>query len=73
MWNIIKCRRCGKKVDRNALNELHNCNVPLIIKPIELEYHIREYVNVLKDEPAEDLMKVKDIYHDLKRMLGDEC
>ena len=37
----------------------------------ELEYHIREYLNVLKDEPAEDLMKVKDIYHDLKKMLGD--
>ena len=38
----------------------------------ELEYHIREYLNVLKDEPAEDLMRVKDIYHDLKRILGDE-
>lgn len=38
----------------------------------ELEYHIREYVKVLATEPAEDLMRIKDIYHDLKRMLGDE-
>lgn len=37
----------------------------------ELEYHIREYVKVLADEPAEDLIKVKTIYHDLKKMLGD--
>ena len=39
----------------------------------ELEYHIREYVKVLADEPAEELIRVKDVYHHLKAMLGDEC
>ena len=38
----------------------------------ELEYHIREYLDVMKDEPADELIKVSQIYHDLKRMLGDE-
>ena len=37
----------------------------------ELEYHIREYLDVMKDEPDE-WIKVSQIYHDLKRMLGDE-
>ena len=37
----------------------------------ELEQHLREYLEVMKDEPAEDLIPLKDIYHDLKRILGD--
>jgi len=34
--------------------------------------HIREYLDVMKDEPAEELIKVKDVYHHLRRILGDE-
>ena len=37
----------------------------------DLDYHIREYLDVMKDEPDE-WIKVSQIYHDLKRMLGDE-
>ena len=37
----------------------------------ELEYHIREYLDVMKDEPDE-WIKVRQVYHDLKRILGDE-
>jgi hypothetical protein len=38
----------------------------------ELEQHLREYLSVMADEPAEELIPVKNVYHDLKRMLGDE-
>ena len=38
----------------------------------ELESHLREYLDVMKDEPADSLIPLKDVYHDLKRMLGDE-
>jgi len=33
--------------------------------------HIREYLNVMKDEP-ESWIKMSEVYHSLKRMLGDE-
>jgi len=26
----------------------------------------------MESEPAEDLIKLKDVYHNLRRMLGDE-
>lgn len=38
----------------------------------ELEYHLREYLKVMADEPAEELIKVSDVYHHLRRILGDE-
>lgn len=38
----------------------------------ELEYHLREYLDVMRDEPADALIPLKVIYHDLRRMLGDE-
>jgi len=37
----------------------------------ELEDHLREYLSVMKDEP-EGYIKLSKIYHDLRRMLGDE-
>lgn len=33
--------------------------------------HIREYVKVMKDEPDEYIL-LSRIYHDLRRILGDE-
>ena len=38
----------------------------------EVISHIREYLSVLSTEPAEHLLKVKDVYHQLRRMIGDE-
>ena len=46
-------------------------------RKIEIEYdpelrkHIREYLNVMKDEPDEYILLSK-VYHDLRRMIGDE-
>lgn len=37
----------------------------------EIIKHIREYVNLMKDEPDEYILLSK-VYHDLRRMLGDE-
>ena len=37
----------------------------------ELEYHIREYVQAMEDEDDQWILMSK-VYHDLKRMLGDE-
>lgn len=38
----------------------------------EIVEHIREYVDIMKDEPAHELIEVQRVYHDLRRMLGDE-
>lgn len=38
----------------------------------EIIKHIREYLKVMESEPAEDLIKLKDVYHNLRRILGDE-
>jgi len=38
----------------------------------EMIEHIKEYVKLLEGEPAEDLIKLKDVYHNLRRILGDE-
>jgi len=38
----------------------------------EIINHIREYLKVMESEPAEHLIKLKDVYHNLKRILGDE-
>ena len=40
-------------------------------KQDETLYHIREYVKVMADEPDE-WIKLREVYHALKRMLGDE-
>ena len=37
----------------------------------EVVKHIGEYVKVMKDEPDEYILLSK-VYHDLRRMLGDE-
>jgi len=42
-----------------------------ILKQTEIINHIREYVDVMRDEP-EELIKLSRVYHDLRRMLGDE-
>lgn len=38
----------------------------------EIVEHIREYVAVMADEPAYQLVSFDKIYHDLNRMLGNE-
>ena len=38
----------------------------------EIIKHIREYLKVMESEPAEDLIRLKDVYHNLRRILGDE-
>ena len=46
--------------------------VPLTIREnIEIVEHIREYVDIMKDEP-EEWIKLSTVYHHLKRILGDE-
>ena len=37
----------------------------------ELEKHLREYVEVMSTEPDE-LIPLSKVYHDLRRILGDE-
>jgi len=37
----------------------------------ELEQHLREYVHVMSTEP-DALIPLSKIYHDLRRILGDE-
>jgi hypothetical protein len=39
--------------------------------PFDITYHLREYVNVMATEP-ESLIPLSKVYHDLKRILGDE-
>ena len=41
-------------------------------KNAEIAYHLREYVAVMKDEPAHQLIKFDRVYHDLNRILGNE-
>jgi len=43
----------------------------LTAKNFETVDHIREYLNVMKDEPDEYILLSK-VYHDLRRILGDE-
>ena len=38
----------------------------------ETAHHLEEYVAVMKDEPADQLIKFDSIYHDLNRILGNE-
>ena len=38
----------------------------------EIVYHLREYVAVMRDEPAHQLISFDRIYHDLNRILGNE-
>jgi len=38
----------------------------------EIVSHLREYVAVMRDEPAEQLIKFDSVYHDLNRILGNE-
>ncbi len=37
----------------------------------EIVYHLREYVDVMEHEP-ESWIKLSEVYHSLKRILGDE-
>ena len=38
----------------------------------EIVWHLKEYVAVMSDEPAGQLIKFDSVYHDLNRMLGNE-
>ncbi len=38
----------------------------------EIVYHLKEYVAVMRDEPAGQLIKFDSVYHDLNRILGNE-
>ena len=38
----------------------------------EIVYHLREYLSVIRDEPANDKMLMYKLYHDLNRILGNE-
>ena len=42
-----------------------------ILQDNESLAHIREWVDIMKDEP-EEWIKLSEVYHSLKRMLGDE-
>jgi len=43
-----------------------------LAKLIQLDEALREYVGILATEPAEDLIPIKQVYHDIRRMLGDD-
>jgi len=46
---------------------------PHYMKKLEdLEAHLREYLDVMSTEP-ESLIPLSKVYHDLKRILGDEA
>ena len=38
----------------------------------QIVYHLMEYVAVMRDEPAGQLIKFDSVYHDLNRILGNE-
>ena len=42
-----------------------------LVETDEIIKHLREYLKVMKDEP-EGYIKLSKMYHDLKRILGDE-
>lgn len=37
-----------------------------------VEDHLREYLDVMATEPADSLIPLRKVYHDLRRILGDE-
>ena len=41
------------------------------MKSDEIILHIREYVKIMEDEPEEYIL-LSTVYHNLRRMLGDE-
>ena len=45
--------------------------INLILNNQESVEHIREWVDIMKDEP-EEWIKLSEVYHSLRRMLGDE-
>ena len=34
--------------------------------------HLREYLRVMADEPKDTLVPLKRIYHEIRRIIGDE-
>jgi len=37
----------------------------------EIVHHIIEYLKVMESEPAESLIRLRSVYHDIRRILGD--
>ena len=56
-----------KLLSRNINDDLKQAK-----KDREVVEHLREYLKVMESEPAEHLIKLKDVYHNLRRILGDE-
>jgi len=38
----------------------------------EIIEHICEYIHIMEDEPADSLIKLKTIYHDIRRILAED-
>ena len=38
----------------------------------EIVEHLKEYLDVIRDEPAKDKMLMYKLFHDLNRILGNE-
>ena len=38
----------------------------------EIVWHLKEYLDVIRDEPAKDKMLMYKLFHDLNRILGNE-
>jgi len=38
----------------------------------EIIEHISEYLRVMEDEPADALIKLKTVYHDIRRILDED-
>lgn len=42
-----------------------------IIENREIIHHICEYIRVMEDEPEEALIRLRSVYQDIRRILGD--
>ncbi len=48
-----------------------NLETKYVAHLIEIKYHLRDYLEVMKDEPDEYILLSK-MYQDLRRIIGDE-
>jgi len=55
----------------DGLSLVHNTDWEKILRNQDAINHIREYLEVIKDEP-DHWIKLSRVYHDLRRELGDE-
>ena len=70
--NEENLKKYTEMIEDLGYTEFTKKSVERDLKNYEIVKHIREYLKVMESEPAEDLIKLKDVYHNLRRILGDE-